>query len=54
MSLALKTLCLIQFLNWVNALFPLLALWGNKKWAPSMKVKNMKNFQDKIGFKERK
>ena len=38
MPQALKTLCLIQFWSWKNSLFPLLALWGNKKWLPSMKV----------------
>ena len=32
-------------------LFPLLALWGNKKWLPSMKVKMMGNFQNKRGLK---
>ena len=26
--------CLIQFWSWVNSLFPLLALWGNKNWTP--------------------
>ena len=47
MALALKTLCLIQFLNWVNSLFPLLALWGNKNWATSMKVKKLETYQNK-------
>ena len=32
MPQALKTLCLIQFWSWKNSLFPLLALWGNRKW----------------------
>ena len=47
MSLALKPLCLIQFWSWLNSLFPLLALWGNKNWSPSMKVKKMENFRTK-------
>ena len=51
MALALKTLCLIQFLSWVNSLFPLLALWGNKNWPPSMKVKKLENLYDNIGLK---
>ena len=61
---ALKTFCLKQFWGWKNSLFPLLALWGNKNWPPSMEVKNLKNylkvrkmekfehFMDKRGFKE--
>ena len=32
-------------------LFPLLSLWGNKNWPPSMKVKKMENFQNKRGLK---
>ena len=27
--------------------FPLLVLWGNKNWPPSMKVKKMENFRTK-------
>ena len=50
MPQALKSTCLIQFWSWVNSTFPLLALWGNKKWLPSMKVKKLKNFQNKIGW----
>ena len=50
MPQALKTLCLIQFWSWMNSPFPLLALWGNKNWPPSMKVKKMENFQDKKGW----
>ena len=46
---ALKTLCLIQFWSWMNSLFPLLALWGNKNWPPSMKVKKLKIFWNKMG-----
>merc|ERR1712115_478874 len=30
--------------------FPLLALWGNKNWPPSMKVKMMEIFQNKRGL----
>ena len=41
MPQALETLCLIQFWSWENSPFPLLALWGNKKWLPSMKVKKL-------------
>ena len=49
MSQALKTLCLIQFWSWNNSPFPLLALWGNKNWPPSMKKKIMKIFWHKKG-----
>ena len=38
MPQALKLLCPIPFLSWEISPFPLLALWGNKKWLPSMKV----------------
>ena len=31
--------------------WPLLALWGNKNWPPSMKVKKMENLQNKRGLK---
>ena len=31
--------------------FLLLALWGNKNWLPSMKVKKVENCQSKIGSK---
>ena len=34
-----QALCLVHFWSWVNSLFSLLALWGNKNWPPSMKVK---------------
>ena len=33
-----------QFWNWMNSLFPLLALWGNKNWLSSMKAKKLENF----------
>ena len=48
---ALETLCLIHFWGWKNSLFQLLALWGNKNWPPSMKVKMMENLQSKSGLK---
>ena len=51
MPQALKTPCLIQFWSWMNPPFPLLALWGNKNWPPSMKVKKMEIFQNKRGLK---
>ena len=47
MPQALKTLYLIHFLGWKNSLFPLLALWGNKNWPPSMKVKKLEIFECK-------
>ena len=50
MPQALKALYLIQFWSWKNSLFPFLALWGNKNWPPSMKVKKLENFQDKRGL----
>ena len=50
MPQALETLCHIQFWSWKNSLFPLLALWGNKNWPPSMKVKKMEIFQNKVGL----
>ena len=51
MPQALKTLCLIHIFGWKNPTFPLLALWGNKNWPPSMKVKKLKIFWDKMGSK---
>ena len=47
MPQALKTLCLIHFWGWMNSLFPLLTLWGNKNWPPSIKMKKLENFQNK-------
>ena len=49
MALALKTPCLILFWSWENSLFPLMALWGNKNWLPSMKGKKLENFQNRWG-----
>ena len=46
----LEPLCLIQFWSWMNPLFPLLALWGNKNWPSSMKVKKMQIFLNKMGW----
>ena len=37
--------------SWKNSPFPLLALWGNKNGLPSMKVKELENFQNKMGLK---
>ena len=51
MPQALKHLCLIQFWNWKNTLFLLLALWGNKNWPPSIKMREIGNFQNKMGLK---
>ena len=51
MALALNPLSLIQFWSWKNSLFSQLALWGNKKWPPSMKVKKLKIFWDKMSSK---
>ena len=51
MPQALKTLCLIHFWGWMNSPFPLLALWGNKNWPPSMKVKKLKIFWEKMSPK---
>ena len=50
MPQAPKPLCLIQFWSWVNSLSCILALWGNKNWPPSMKVKKLKIFWNKSGL----
>ena len=47
----LKSIYIIQFLGCVNSTFPLIDLWGNKKWLPSMKVKKMEKFQNEMGCK---
>ena len=52
MPQVMKTPCLIQFWSWENSLFQLLALWGNKNWLPSMKVKKLEKFQNKMGLKD--
>ena len=49
MAQALKVAPLIQFLSWVIPHLPLLALWGNKNWPPSMKVQKLKMFHNKMG-----
>ena len=41
--------CLTELWSWMNPPFPLLALWGNKNWPPSMKVKKLKIFWNKMG-----
>ena len=46
-----KRMSLIHFCVWKNSLFPLLALWGNKNWPPSMKVQKMQIFLNKMGWK---
>ena len=51
MPQAPKPLCLIQFWNWKISLFSLLALWGNKNWPPSIKMKQIENCQNKMGLK---
>ena len=51
MPQALKPLSLIHIGRWENSPFPLLALWGNENGLPSMKEKNLENFQNKIGLK---
>ena len=33
----------------MNPPFPLLALWGNKNWPPSMKLKKLEIFWNKMG-----
>ena len=47
----LKSPCLIQFWNWEMAPSSLLALWDNKNWPPSIKMKQIENFQNKMGLK---
>ena len=51
MPQALKHLYLIQFWNWENSLFSLLALWGNKNWPPSITMREIENFHNKMGLK---
>ena len=41
--------CLIHFQSWRISLFPILALWGNKNWPPTMKVKKWPIFQEVRG-----
>ena len=51
MPQALKPLSLIHIGKGKFSQLPLLALWGNKNWLPSMKWKKLKIFQNKIGLK---
>ena len=50
MHQALKSIYLIQFWGWVNSTSPLWALWGNKKWLLSMKMKKVNKFDSKMGW----
>ena len=50
MPQALISLCLIEFGSWMNSLFFILVLWGNKNWPPSMKMKKMETFHIKCGL----
>ena len=45
----LKLPCFIHFESWENSLFSQLALWGNKNWPSSIKMKHFEKFQNKIG-----
>ena len=45
-----KVAPLIQFLGWVIPLSQLLALWGNKNWPPSIKVKKLEILGRKMGL----
>ena len=49
MPQALKPLCLVHFWSWENSPFSVLALWGNKNWPHSIKVKQFKNLRNIIG-----
>ena len=51
MPQALKPLSLIHIGKGKFSQLSLLALWGNKNWLPSMKVKELKIFQNKSGLK---
>ena len=51
MPQALKPLSLIHIGKGKISQLPLLALWGNKNWLPSMKVKELEIFQNKSGLK---
>ena len=51
MPQALKPLSLIHNEEGKFSQLPILALWGNKNWLPSMKVKKFEKFQNKIGSK---
>ena len=51
MPQALKPLSLIQFGSCKNFPFPIISLWGNKNWLPSMKVKKFENVESETGLK---
>ena len=51
MPQALKPISLIPIGKGKFSQLQLLALWGNKNWLPSMKGKELKIFQNKIGLK---
>ena len=51
MPQALKPLSLIHIGKGKFSQLPLLALWGNKNWLPTMKVKKLEKCQNKMGFK---
>ena len=51
MPQALKPLSLTHIGKGKFSQLPLLALWGNKNGLPSMKVKKLEKFQNKIGLK---
>ena len=44
-----QTLYLIHFMGQKNSLFSLLAFWGTKNWPPSMKVRKLQIFLNKMG-----
>ena len=44
MPQALKAHCIIQFWDWKNSLFCILALWGNKNWPPQYESEEVGNF----------
>ena len=45
----LKLPSFIHFESWENSLFSQLALWGNKNWPSSIKMKHFEKFQNKTG-----
>ena len=47
---ALKVASLIQFLSWVVPHFPLIALWDNNNWPPSIKVRKSEKFIGQDGL----
>ena len=44
-----EPICPIYFRSWAIALFSLLAFWGNENGPPSMKMKKLKIFWNKMG-----